>query len=185
MSSPKKPDSAPTLRPPAIPAEVGMIISTDFTVTGFGRRWPHCHQLANYLARYTSASENDPERSSTLLSTFFNELLEAIYRNHAKQGRISLRFERRHETMVVRAEVPVDDASLSFYTRTVEIVNQPDPMAWYRDRLEHDAPEDDANVLGLIELAVVYGSKLSILDVKKGTSLHLAIEIPLSELDEV
>ena len=167
-----------------------MIITTDFTVSGFGKRWAHCHQLANYLARYASASENDPERSSTLLSTFFNELLEAIYRNHAKQGQIRISFWRQREKIVLQAEIPVDDGSLDFYRRAVELMGQPDPMNWYRDRLENDLSEDEAMALGLLELNVVYGAKLSIADVKSGGErggqlVLLVVDFPFTELDEV
>jgi hypothetical protein len=185
MSGSKHSDSAPTLRPPPMPAETAMIISTNFSVTGFGKRWAHCHQLANYLARYASANENDPERSSTLLSTFFNELLEAIYRNHAKRGQISIKFEKRVDTIIVEAEVPVDEASVIFYQRAVELANQPDPMGWYRDQLEHDLSEDDARVLGLLELAVVYGARFTIGQISDLRPLHLTIEFPFMELDEV
>lgn len=184
MSGSKHSDSALTLRPPPMVAESGMIISTNFSVSGFGKRWPHCHQLANYLARYASANENDPERASTLLSTFFNELLEAVYRNHAKSGQIQLNFEKRGSIIAAEIRVPVDDESLPFYQRAVELVNQSDPMAWYREQLEHDMPEEDAQLLGLLELAVVYEARFALLDVAEGNQLRLTIEFPFTELDE-
>ncbi|AKT39017.1 uncharacterized protein CMC5_031630 [Chondromyces crocatus] len=190
MSGSKRSDSALTMRPPPLTAECGLIINTSFSVTGFGKRWTHCHQLANYLARYASANENDPERTSTLLSTFFNELLEAIYRNHARRGLINITFERRLDRVCVKAEVPVDEQSLGFYKRTIELASNPELTAWYRERLENDISEEDAGALGLLELTVVYGAQIAIHDApgpdgNGRQSIQLWVEFPYSELDEV
>ncbi|EYF01550.1 hypothetical protein [Chondromyces apiculatus] len=190
MSGSKRSDSALTMRPPPMTAESGLIISTSFSVSGFGKRWTHCHQLANYLARYASANENDPERTSTLLSTFFNELIEAIYRNHARRGLIQITFERRHDKVCVKAEVPVDEESRRFYERTVELAQHPELMRWYRERLEREISEEDAGALGIVELTVVYGAQIAIehiqrTDVEGSRSLHLWVEFPFAELDEV
>jgi len=159
-----------------------MIIRTDFSVTGFGKRWTHCAQLANYLARFVSANENDPERSTTLLSTYFNELLEAIFRKHENTGKIKLEFKRQYNRIVVSAHIPADDGAVSFYRKTVELANQPDPMSWYRERLEHDPTEEEYMTLGLLELAVVYNSRLRLSEHQNG-ELVLIIEFPLSEDD--
>lgn len=183
MSGPKH--TPTTLRPPSHPAPSGLIISANVSVTGFGKRWSHCHQLANYFARYASANEGDPERHSTLLSTFFNELFEAIYRNHAPNGFIKIEFTRTSGRVLVRAEVPTTPQTEHFYRHAVELVNQPDPMSWYRERLEYDAPEEEVTSLGLLELAVVYGSKLSVDGLDDGQSLALTIEFPFTEADEV
>ncbi|WP_437534412.1 hypothetical protein WME95_10055 [Sorangium sp. So ce327] len=185
MSVSKQADIAPTLRPPpALPAD-GMVISANFSVGGFSKRWNHCHQLANFLARYASANEDDPERHATLLSTFFNELLEAIYRNHGSTGEIKMRFRKKQNHILVEAEVPINEQSAKFYNHAVQLANQPDPMAWYREQLEHDVPDDDAQALGLLELAVVYGSKLSISEPTSGDWLLLAIQFPFTEVEEL
>lgn len=165
-------------------APVGKVISAQFSASGFAKRWNHCHQLANYLARFASANEDDPERYSTLLSTFFNELLEAIYRNHAGSGHITIEFERNEGRIRLRADVPVNEESIAFYRNADHLVNQPDPMAWYRDRLEHDAPEEEITVLGMLELAVVYGCKINITEQSNGEWLSLFIELPFTEVDE-
>lgn len=185
MSVSKQADIAPTLRPPPAPVADGMIISANFSVSGFSKRWNHCHQLANFLARYASANEDDPERHATLLSTFFNELLEAVYRNHGPNGEIRIRFRRNQGHISVEAEVPVNEQSAKFYNHAVQLVNQPDPMSWYREQLENDVRDDDAQALGLLELAVVYGSKLSITEPTGGGSLLLAIQFPFTEVDEL
>lgn len=180
MSVSKHADSTPTMRPPPpefLPA--GMIITVNCSVTGFGRRWNHCHQMANYLARYASANEGDPDRHATLLSTFFNELLEAIYRNHESRGQMKIDFRKQESRVFVRASVPINEASKQFYRHTVELLSQPDPMSWYRDRLEHDAPDEDVMVLGLLELAVVYGAKLAMSEAD-GELLLLDLEFPVA-----
>jgi hypothetical protein len=180
MSVSKQADTAPTLRPPPVPDVTGMIVTANFSASGFSKRWSHCHQLANYLARFASANEGDSERYATLLSTFFNELLEAIYRNHEPKGQITINFRRNHGRLVVQAEVPVNEQSSNFYQHAAELVSQPDPMAWYRERLE-----EEVTALGLLELAVVYGSKLSIEKPTNGDSLSLYIEFPFNEVDEI
>ncbi|CAN91933.1 MULTISPECIES: hypothetical protein [Sorangium] len=185
MSVSKQADIAPTLRPPPAPLADGMIISANFSVGGFSKRWNHCHQLANFLARYASANEDDPERHATLLSTFFNELLEAVFRNHGPCGEIQIRFRKSQSHIFVEAEVPVNEQSAKFYNHAVQLVNQPDPMSWYREQLENDVPDDDAQALGLLELAVVYGSKLSITEPAGGGQLVLAIQFPFTEVDEL
>ena len=184
MSIPKLADTAPTLRPPTVTATGGMIISASFSVSGFSKRWSHCHQMANFLARYVSANEDDPERHSTLLSTFFNELLEALYRNHDGTGDIKLRFERKLGSILVTAEVPVTELATKFFEHVVQLISQPDPMSWYRDLLEHDAPGEEVTAVGLLELAVVYGSKLRIVEPTNGNSLIMSIEFPFTEVDE-
>lgn len=187
MSVLKQADSAPTLRPAPVVVPAGMIMSASFSASGFAKRWSHCHQLANYFARFASANEDDPERYSTLLSTFFNELLEAIYRNHAGAGDISISFERKENRICLRAGVPIDRRSIDFYRSAVRVLNQPDPMSWYRDRLERDAPDEEITVLGLLELAVVYDCRLSMTEPKgedPGGSLLLLIDFPYNVADE-
>jgi hypothetical protein len=184
MSVSKPTDVAPTLRPPPVVASSGLIISANFSVTGFSKRWSHCHQMANFLARYASAHKDDPERTATLLSTFLNELLEGIYRNHGPSGDINLTLRWNNRRINVTAEVPVNDESTKFYVHAVQLLSQPDPMAWYREQLERDVPDNDITALGLLELAVVYGSTLSIAEPTNGTSLKLNIEFPFTEVDE-
>jgi hypothetical protein len=165
-------------------APVGRVISAQFSASGFAKRWNHCHQLANYLARFASSDEDDPARHSTLLSTFFNELLEAIYRNHSSSGHITIEFERNDGRIRLRAEVPVNEESIAFYRNADQLVNQPDPMGWYRERLEHDAPEEEITVLGMLELAVVYDCKISVAEQADGDTLSLLIDLPVTEVDE-
>lgn len=178
-------NTAPTLRPPPVYSAEGMVISVNFSLPGFGKRWSHCHQLANFLARYASANDDDPERHATLLSTFFNELLEAIYRNHDPEGKILIRFRRSTSHILVEAEIPVNEQSDAFYRHAVQLVNQPDPMAWYREQLENDVSDDnDAQTLGLLELAVVYGSRITINEATGGGCVTLAIDFPFTEIAE-
>jgi hypothetical protein len=188
MSVLKQADSSPTLRPSPVAVPVGLIMSASFSASGFAKRWSHCHQMANYFARFASANEDDPERYTTLLSTFFNEFLEAVYRNHAYKGDITISFERNGGRICLRAEVPIDTPSLRFYRNAVEVLNQADPMAWYRDRLERDAPDEEITVLGLLELAVVYDCRLSMQeparDDPKGDVLLLFIDFPYTVADE-
>jgi hypothetical protein len=165
----------------------GMIISAQFSVSGFAKRWIHCNQLANYLARFASANEPDPERRSTLLSTFFNEVLEFFYRNQTGHGQIKLAFQKKDKGIALRAEVPADERTRTFYRRIVTLVNQPNPDTWYRQWLEN-VPGDgeiDNNTLGLLELAAVYDSVLSLEEPVDGGYMRLSIQFPCESEEEV
>ncbi len=187
MSGSTHADVAPTLRPPQGGVPLGMVLTANFSISAFSKRWTHCHQLANYLARFASANEGDPERYSTLLSTFFNELLEAVYRHHASKGVITIDFQRTASGILLQADVPIAAESMDFFQRAAELVSLPDPMAWYRERLERDVPDEEESMLGILELAVVYGSKLSVgmpADRSTEGTIRLEIEFPLHEVEE-
>jgi len=160
-----------------------MIMAARFSVGGFARQWGHCHLLANFLARYVSANEGDPERHATLLSTFINELLEVVFRHHAgdTNGQIELIFRKRARHVVLQLTVPVTEANRVFYRMAVQIVNQPDLKSWFRARLEEPAEGEDA-MLGLLELAAVYSCTLAITE-PSGDRISLFLELP--EVDEM
>lgn len=163
-------------------ARYRMIVACQFTVGGFSGRWAHCHLLANYLARYVSANEGDPERQATLLSTFINELLEVIYRNHAQRGQIELVFRRVARTIFLQISVPVDDAHRIFYRMAVQMMNEPDLKSWFRARLEEPVEGEDT-MLGLLELAAVYACKLTISEPADSDRVVLLLELP--EMDDM
>jgi hypothetical protein len=165
---------------------IGMIVSAQFSVSSFAKRWTHCSQLANYLARFVSANELDPERHSTLLSTFFNEVLEVVYRHQSGNGQISLKFKREGKRLCLSAEVPVDEASKQFYNQAVELVRRPDLDAWYMSWLEQSSEGEslETNAVGLIELAAVYKSVFSIIDKSMaGDLMVLSIDFPYENED--
>jgi len=165
----------------------GMIISVQFSVTGFAKRWIHCNQLANYLARYASANEPDPERRSTLLSTFFNEVLEFFYRNQPSHGQIKLAFQKKGSRVTLRADVPADERTRIFYRHIVELVNRPDLDTWYRGWLENFPAEGEpeSSAMGLLELVAVYDSVLSLEELADGGCMRLSIQFPCESEEEV
>ena len=170
---------------------LGMIVTAQFSVSGFAKRWSHCNQLANYFARFASANAPDPERMSTLLSTFFNEVLEVLFRNQSGEGQIQLTFRKESRRLALRAEVPVHEESLRFYRRAAELANQPNLEAWYLGWLENSpgeaAPGEDneaARAVGLLELVAVYDSTLTIEERGDGVPLLLNVEFPFDQ-DEV
>lgn len=179
MSAPFNIETIPLAQAEPLTSKFGMIISARFSVTGFANDWRHCHQMANYLARFASANEGDPERHATLLSTFFNEVLEVLFRHHASEGQIAISFQRRNGRILLKAVVPVDEQNEDFYKSTIELVNQPDPLAWYRDRLERAAEEGDDQALGLLELAAVYGSVFTVSKTDDDSALLLSVDFPL------
>jgi hypothetical protein len=159
-----------------------MIMAAKFTVNGFARQWSHCHLVANYLARFVSANEGDPERNATLLSTFVNELLEVVFRNHADEGEIEIIFRKRGRHVVLQLVIPVTDQHRIFYRMAVKMVNQPDLKSWFRARLEEPADGEDT-MLGMLELVAVYTCTFTLAEPAESNRLSLFLELP--EVDEM
>jgi len=159
-----------------------MIVAAKFTVNGFARQWGHCHLVANYLARFVSANEADPERHATQLSTFVNELLEVVFRNHGDDGEIEVIFRKHVRQVVLQLAIPVADQHRMFYRMAVKMVNQPDLKGWFRARLQDPADGEDP-MLGLLELVAVYRCTLALTEPAGSNRLSLFLELP--EVDEM
>ena len=159
-----------------------MIMSATFTVNSFARQWTHCHLVANYLARFVSSNEGDPERHATLMSTFVNELLEVLFHNHAEDGEIGIIFRRRGRHVVLQFTIPVADKHRVFYRMAVNMVNQPDLKGWFRARLREPAEGEDT-MLGLVELVAVYACTLTLSEPAGSDRVSLFLELP--EIDEM
>jgi hypothetical protein len=193
MTIPTVSDSAPRERSNQLLPNLGMIITAQFSVSTFAKRWNHCNQLANYLARFVSANEPDPERQSTLLSTFFNEVLEILYRNQAGDGHFRLAFQKKGKRLIVRAEVPVDEQSRKFYTDAIRLVSRPRMDSWYREWLERapggDGAEEgggtevDNALVGILELVAVYGSVVKFEQSTSEAVLALLFDFPYESED--
>jgi len=174
--------------------KLGMVISANFSAAGFTKRWTHCNQLANFLARYVSAGEPDPERQATLLSTFINEVLEIFYRRH-HNGRVQLTFRRRGNRIELRAEVPADLDSRAFYASTIRVLTRPDLEAWYRDWLERvpgldeeegaagSGPDLDISAVGVLELVAVYDTVVRLEESTDGRTIVLSFDFPYGSED--
>lgn len=159
-----------------------MIMAAKFTVNGFARQWSHCHIVANFLARFVSANEGDPERHALLLSTFVNELLELIFRNHAGEGEIDLIFRKRGRHIVLQFTIPVTEEQRVFYRMAVEMGHQPEMREWFRARLRDPADDEDPT-LGVLELAVVFACTFTLAEPPNTNRLSLFLELP--EVDEM
>jgi len=159
-----------------------MIMAAKFSGNGFARQWSHCHLVANYLARYVSANEGDPERHATLLSTFVNELLEVVFRNHAEDGEIEVIFRKRGRQVVLQLTIPVTDQHRVFYRMAVTMVNQPDLKNWFRARLEEPSEGEDS-MLGMLELVAVYTCTFTLAEPAGSNCLSLFLELP--EVDDM
>jgi hypothetical protein len=192
MSIPTVSDSAPRERISHVLPNLGMIITAQFSVSTFAKRWNHCNQLANYLARFVSANELDPERQATLLSTFFNEVLEILYRSQSGDGHFTLTFQKKGKRIVVRAEVPVNEQSRKFYTDAISVVSRPRLDSWYREWLEgapggsgaeEGGEEVDNTLVGLLELVAVYGSVVKLEEPTSEAVLVLLFDFPYESED--
>lgn len=182
-------ETSPVERGDVLLPKLGMVLSAQFSVSGFTKRWTHCNQLANFLARYASAGEPDPERQATLLSTFINEVLEVLYRNH-HSGEVLLTFRMQGKRLEMRAEVPADADAQSFYERAFSILSRPDLDAWYRAWLERVPvikeeppgegadPELDISSAGVLELVAVYDTVVRFEGSADGRTIVLSFNFP-------
>jgi hypothetical protein len=187
-------ETSPVERGDLLLPKLGMVISAQFSASGFTKKWTHCNQLANFLARYASAGEPDPERQATLLSTFINEVLEVLYRHH-HSGEVQLTFRRQGKRMGLRAEVPADADAERFYTGAVGIFTRPDLDAWYREWLERvpglddDAPRGgaepglDISAAGVLELVAVYDTVVKLEGSADGRTIVLSFDFPYGNED--
>lgn len=159
-----------------------MIVAAKFSVHSFAQQWRHCHLVANYLARFVSANEGDPERYATLVSTFVNELLEVVFRNHAAAGEIDIIFRKRGRHVVLQFTIPVTDEQRIFYRMAVNLVHQPELKSWFRARLREPADAEDT-MLGMVELVAVYACTFTLAEPMGSHRLSLFLELP--EMDEM
>jgi hypothetical protein len=153
------------------------IMAAKFSVNGFARQWSRCHLVANFFSRYVSANEGDPEQHATLISTFVNELLEVVFRNHAEEGEIEVIFRKRGRNVVLQLIIPVDNQHRMFYRMAVKMVNQPDLKSWFRARLEEPAEGEDP-MLGILELVAVYRCTFTLAEPAESNRLSLFLEFP-------
>jgi hypothetical protein len=128
------------------------------------------------------ANEGDPERHATMLSTFVNELLEIVYRNHAGDGQIELTFRKKGGRVLLQATVPINESQRMFYRMAVQLVSQPDLKNWYRARLE-DPAEGEDTMLGLLELVAVYGCNVAMTE--NGAESKVTLSLHLPEFDDM
>lgn len=145
-------------------------------IEDFASEWLHCDRISSYLARMVSHNRTDSLLHANLLSSALNELLETAFAHHGPEGDFCCRVSRAGEADVIELDLPCDDTALSFYTEAARRLTQPDVTEAYHQALF--APGTADPLLGLLEVAVDYRARISIMP-EKGNRLKLAAEMAL------
>ena len=145
-------------------------------IEDFASEWLHCDRISSYVARMVSHNRTDPLLYANLLSSALNELLETAFAHHGPTGDFSCRVSRAGGADVIELDLPCDEMALSFYNAAATRLKAPDLVAAYHAALFSSGSADPH--LGLLEVAVDYRARISILP-EKGNRLKLAAEVAL------
>ncbi|HEY8376039.1 MAG TPA: hypothetical protein VIK91_06095 [Nannocystis sp.] len=150
--------SAPAPQPSAGPTP---ILTLRVSVRGLYDSWSHCHQLADYIARFVASDRFDPEQLTTRLSTYLNEVLEYIFRARPGTGEIVVTVGRTSEHIVAELAVPSDEALAARLRDDLEQAARPDARARYEAELAA-LPTEPRPGTGLLELVALHGVRLDL-----------------------
>ena len=123
-----------------------------------------------------SHNRADSLQYANLFSTALNELLETAFRNHVKGGQIACAVSRAGAIDRIELSIPCDVALKAFYTDSVKSLVGSDFVESYVSALLNDGPLDPR--IGLLELAVDYGARLSVQD-QSADVVRLVAELTL------
>jgi hypothetical protein len=160
--TPQPPGPPPS---PAADAPTPVVTAT-LSLHGFADGWPHCHHVADYLARFAASDRFDPEQLTTRLSTYLNEVLELVHRDLADArpdapapgrptGALVIAVRRAADRLRVAVAVPAPGAER--LGRSAAVAAGPDAAAEYRRRLAAALGGGPGDGLGLLELAALHG----------------------------
>ena len=152
------------------------LVEISMGIEAFASEWLHCDRISSYLARVVSHNRADSLLHANLLSSALNELLETAFAHHGPEGEFSCRVCRAGEADVIELELPCDEKTLTFYTDAARRLTGGDVKDIYHSALF--SPEGRDPLLGLLEVAVDYQARISIVP-EKGNRLKLAAEMAL------
>ena len=152
------------------------LVEISMGIEDFASEWLHCDRISSYLARMVSHNRTDSLLYANLLSSALNELLETAFAHHGPEGDFCCRVSRAGDADVIELDLPCDEPTLSFYREAAQRLQRPDLAEIYHSALFSPGTADPH--LGLLEVAVDYRARISILP-EKGNRLKLAAEMAL------
>lgn len=152
------------------------LVEISMGIDAFASEWLHCDRISSYIAGMVSHNRTDSLLYANLLSSALNELLETAFAHHGPDGNFCCRVSRSGESDVIELDLPCDEKALAFYRAAADRLRQPDLAAAYHAALF--APEAADPHLGLLEVAVDYRARITILP-EQGNRLKLAAEMVL------
>ena len=152
------------------------LVRIDMEIGVFGSQWTHCDRISTYVARMVSHNRTDSLLYSNLFSSALNELLETVFRVHSGEGNFVCTVERSGPVDRIELTVPCDRDRAGFYSEAMETVHGADASERYRRALFSTGSLDPD--IGLLELAIDYGARLSLEKSEDGT-IRLVADLTL------
>ncbi|QFT28900.1 ubiquinone biosynthesis methyltransferase UbiE [Roseibium porphyridii] len=162
-------------------SDVPQMLHMDLDIKDFCSDWAHCDLMSGYLARMVSHNRLDSLLFSNLYSSALNELLETVFRVHGEDGKLECAVHRQGNHDRIELTFPADQPTFETYRKAIEKVQASDAEALYLEALFTE-DEPDAG-LGLLELGVDYGARLTIDRLENGR-MCLVAELALEDETE-
>ncbi len=155
-----------------------LLLRIDLAASVFASNWAYCDRISSYVARMVSHNRTDSLLHANLFSSAFNELLETVHRFHDASGDFVCEVSRAPRGDRIALTIPCSAPDAAFYERAMARLSEPGLAEDYRAALFADGPLDPG--IGLLELAVDYGARLSIEPAGEG-SIRLVADLSLEE----
>lgn len=162
-------------------SDIPLMLQMDLDISDFCSDWAHCDLMSAYLARMVSHNRLDSLLFSNLYSSAVNELLETVFRVHGTTGKLECTVRRSGGLDRITLTFPADDRTFETYRNAIGKVAADNAETIYLQTLFSDAEPDVS--LGLLELGVDYGARLSI-DRHEDGRMCLTAELALEEGQE-
>ncbi len=160
-------------------SEQEFLISIRVSAQGFASHWPHCLQVADYLAAFASTKHPDPKQFSQNLSSILKQVLGAVFHYQERTGEVVVTISSLGQITGIRLEFPVDYATKTIYTRLVQDLRQTEPQHLYQQELARPDGNDPSPVLGFLQVATQYPAKLAASSVIGRNAIQLYIRVAL------
>lgn len=149
------------------------LIEVSMGIKDFSSEWTHCDRISSFIARLVCQTRADPLFYANLFSSVLNELLETVFSNHGTAGDLTCRVRRTGEADVIELGFPCDEKTLQFYADVVSALDRSDIEDLYHAALFASGQRDAR--LGLLELAVDYKARISVVSDSGRTTLSAEI----------
>jgi hypothetical protein len=134
--------------------EQEFLISLRVSAEGFTSEWPHCSQVANYLATFASSKQKDPKRFTVALSGVLNQLLETICDYLERQGEVTVTISNLGHLTGIKLEFPVDEKHQFIYLSLARELEKNDAQALYEREIARVGKTTSGPVLGLLQVVI-------------------------------
>lgn len=158
------------------------VVRATFSMHGFMDGWLHCQHVAEYLARFAASDRFDPERLTTRLATYLNELLELVFRSAPGPGLLVVAIDRVADRLEVAVCCPLATDGADRIRHSVRRATHADLAADYRRIFlellatpsDPGSPERDLDA-GLLELVALHGVTLALREASDALVLHMTV----------